>query len=130
MFVVGSDLSVLRICARLVKGQKIQAIKLRRELTGEGLREAKQWCDEAYAHLSEEGATANKYDCNCEELRRCKREAESAHEQLFNAEIELRRKEEFIADLKRQVVESDENAERVAEIRDFLRGIIVDGLKS
>lgn len=129
MLVVGSDLAVLLVCARLVKGQKIQAIKLRRELTGEGLKEAKQWCDEAFQKLTDEGATANKYDCRCEELRRAKIEVDSANERLFNAEIKQRHDADFIENLKQQIREGDENAERIAALRDELRSIIIDGLR-
>ena len=43
------------VMAELQAGRKIQAIKVRRSITGEGLKEAKEYVDKLQASLKEQG---------------------------------------------------------------------------
>lgn len=128
MAIVGNDLLVLRIVARLVKGQKIHAIRDRRELTGESLRDAKRWCDDALKVMEAEGALGNKYDCCCEELKHAKRQFCIADEKLSDAYITQKKLEDKIESFKAQLDRELNEHEKTTEQRNMLREMIVEVL--
>ena len=113
------QIDFLKVVALESKGKHIHAIKLRREQTGEGLKAAKEFCDEVRDVLRAENAVHECGDCSNVALEA----------RLNNAYLQNRRQAEVIEATRNDLVCAHDSCDNLHNQVVLLKGVILEAIK-